>query len=74
MGETNGMNYMDRHASNSMSSGIVLHSLNKFTSYQVEVQPYNQEGLGPASTASVATTNEDGKNFLMAWNVSARRK
>ena len=61
VGETTSFTSLDLHPSNALSHRFVLQGLEKFTSYQVVVQAYNKQGLGPASTAAVATTTEDGK-------------
>ena len=63
VGESSGFTSIDLHPSNEMTHRFVLQGLEKFTSYQVVLQAYNKEGIGPASTASVATTMEDGKSF-----------
>ena len=44
---------------------MTLHSLKKFTTYQIIVQAYNKEGVGPASNTLVATTMEDGEDFTL---------
>ena len=62
VGETTSFTSLDLHPSNALSHRFVLQGLEKFTSYQVVVQAYNKQGLGPASTAAVATTTEDGKS------------
>ena len=38
--------------------------LRKYTSYQLSVTPYNKQGVGPSSSSVVATTMEDGKDYL----------
>ena len=65
MGETAGFTSIDLHPSNELTHRFVLQGLQKFTSYQVVLQGYNKQGLGPSSEAAVATTMEDGKkNYL----------
>ena len=65
VGETGGFDYVDNnHPSHELSAKMTLHSLKKFTTYQIIVQAYNKEGVGPASNTLVATTTEDGKNKL----------
>ena len=49
-----------------------LHSLKKFTSYQIIVQAYNKEGVGPASNTLVATTMEDGIPTLFVCDLARR--
>jgi hypothetical protein len=49
-----------------------LHSLKKFTSYQIIVQAYNKEGVGPASNTLVATTMEDGIPTLL-YSISKKK-
>ncbi len=62
VGETGGFEYVDNsHPSHEVSAKMTLHSLKKFTTYQIIVQAYNREGVGPASNTLVATTMEDGK-------------
>lgn len=63
VGETASFTSLDLHPSNALTHRFVLQGLDKFTSYQVVVQAYNKQGLGPASTAAVATTTEDGKSY-----------
>ncbi len=63
VGETTGFTYIDLHPSNELAHRFVLQTLQKFTSYQIVIQAYNQQGLGPASEASLATTLEDGKEL-----------
>lgn len=63
VGETTGFTYIDLHPSNELAHRFVLQTLEKFTSYQIVIQAYNQQGLGPASEASLATTLEDGKEL-----------
>lgn len=59
VGETTGFDYIDLHPSSELEHRFLLQPLKKFTSYQVIVQPYNKQGIGPASNAAVATTMED---------------
>lgn len=66
VGETGSLTAIDLHPSNEVTHRFVLQGLQKFTSYQVEVQAYNKQGLGPASDASVATTMEDGRHHLIS--------
>ncbi len=61
VGETTGLKYIDLHSSNELTHRFVLGELKKFSSYQVLVQAYNKQGIGPASTPGVATTMEDSK-------------
>ena len=68
VGETTSFTSLDLHPSNALTHRFVLQGLEKFTSYQVVVQAYNKQGLGPASTAAVATTTEDGKSFYRHCN------
>ena len=63
VGEKASFTSLDLHPSNALTHRFVLQGLDKFTSYQVVVQAYNKQGLGPASTAAVATTTEDGKSY-----------
>ena len=66
VGETGGFEYVDNsHPSHEVSAKMTLHSLKKFTTYQIIVQAYNREGVGPASNTLVATTMEDGKSEFM---------
>ena len=72
VGEKASFTSLDLHPSNALTHRFVLQGLDKFTSYQVVVQAYNKQGLGPASTAAVATTTEDGKSYytvdvMMIW-------
>ena len=65
VGETGGYEHVDNsHPSHEVSAKMTLHNLKKFTTYQIIVQAYNREGVGPASNTLVATTMEDGKQFV----------
>ena len=68
MGETNGFSYIDLHPSNELTQRFVLQSLHKFTSYQISIQAYNQQGIGPSSATAVATTMEDGHSVKKSKN------
>ena len=59
------MDFLDFPPSTLASHSFTLHAMAKFTSYQVVVTANNAEGEGPASTAMVATTLEDGMSVHM---------
>ena len=69
MGETNGFSYIDLHPSNELTQRFVLQSLHKFTSYQISIQAYNQQGIGPSSATAVATTMEDGEYLVYVFTM-----
>ena len=73
VGEKASFTSLDLHPSNALTHRFVLQGLDKFTSYQVVVQAYNKQGLGPASTAAVATTTEDGKSYYSSRTTDAQR-
>ena len=66
VGETGGYEHVDNsHPSHEVSAKMTLHNLRKFTTYQIIVQAYNKEGVGPTSNTLVATTMEDGEKFAI---------
>ena len=69
VGETNGFSYIDLHPSNELTQRFVLQSLHKFTSYQISIQAYNQQGIGPSSATAVATTMEDGEYLVYVFTM-----
>ena len=66
-GQDEAMSYVTVRPTAGSTGHILISSLRKYTSYQVVVHAFNNQGQGPSSNVVLATTLEDGEIHFMPF-------